>query len=183
MEETIEQLVLKSKTNPIYTYPLWKKFEPLYSHWAKKLNPIDGTKEDLYQESYLILVKAVQNYKPEQKVKFESYYKLMLYRWGRDYYRKRKEVVIQEEESMDFWSQVPDEAEGIEAQMLRQERLEKLEKALHTLSAEEQNLLLAFYGQRESLKSLAEQQGLSYKALASRKTYALKKLEKFFKAF
>lgn len=177
MCETMEELVMRSKEHSVYTYELWKQFEPLCFKWAHKLKEVDYSVEDLMQESYLILCRAVETYQPAKQTSFSAYYKLMLYRWGGNYRSKKREMLIIEEKE-DFWDKIQDEGAGVEAQILQQEMIRVIEEALHRLSEKEQSLLLKLYSEEKSLSDLALEEGLSYKALTSKKYYLLKKLKK-----
>ena len=179
VEKTIEALVRESINNPMYTYVLWERLRPLCMKWASRLKDIDYSKEDLLQESYLILQKALKTYRPGEKTKFESYFKFMLYRWGRDYIHKKREVVCLDEDS-DRRIEWIDESAQVEMEILEKEELRQLEVALQKLPQEEYTFLVELYMKEQSLKDLARHKSMSYKALTCKKYYILKKLKKFF---
>ncbi|MEG0085923.1 MAG: sigma factor, partial [Niameybacter sp.] len=90
MERTIQELVCLSQQDRAYSEQLWERLKPLCLKWAKKFNGEQEDIEGLYQESYLVLLKALEHYDPSSEKKFESYFKMVLYRWGRNYQNKKK---------------------------------------------------------------------------------------------
>lgn len=180
VEKTIEQLVSESGQNVESTYELWERFLPLCIKWANKLKEVEYSQEDLLQESYLILIKALKTYKADKDVRFEAYFKYMLYRWGRDYMRKKREVLVFDEAAYDFWSNGTDEKSDVETHILYQEQIHQLKRGLKTLDPEDATLILELYIKNKTIKDLTKDKHMSYKALTSRKYYILKKLKKFF---
>ncbi len=79
-------------------YILWNKFAPLWKSWARKLSYVDDEQEDLYQESYLLLMRALQHYDQLKGVPFEAYYKMVLYRWGKKYRNKMRAHLMQDQD-------------------------------------------------------------------------------------
>lgn len=180
MEHTIENLVLLSQADPSYTMELWLRFEPLCIKWANKLKEIDYSQEDLQQESYLILLKALASYKQTPDKKFEAYYKYMLYRWGRNYKRKRREILTFTDGEHDYFDSVADTTDNIESQILYKEKVKYLQGALQTLNDSEYSLLVRLYVNQEKLMTISEESHVLYSTLESRKRYALKKLKDIF---
>ena len=180
VEKSINQLVKDSIRDSECTYELWERLLPLCMKWARKLKAIDYSGEDLLQESYLILLKALKTYKVEEEMRFEAYFKYMLYRWGRNYMRKKREVLAFDGENYDFWCNVADEKVDVEAQILKEEEIRQLEHALKSLKEDEYTLLIDLYLRETPLKDLAKDKHMSYKGLTSKKYYTLKKLKKFF---
>lgn len=179
VEKTIETLVTESINNPTCTYELWDRLRPLCMKWASRLKDIDYSQEDLLQESYLILHKALSSYKDGEKMKFEAYFKCMLYRWGRDYVCKKREVLFFDSQC-DMLSHRMDESVEVEGEILAKEELEQLKVALQTLKKEEYTLLVELYIKEQPLNYLARRKSMSYKALTCKKYYILKKLKRYF---
>lgn len=63
------------------TYKLWEIFEPLRSNWARQTSLEVWSREDLQQQSYLILVDALQRYDASLGMGFAGYYKTRLSVW------------------------------------------------------------------------------------------------------
>lgn len=74
--------------------------------------------------------------------------------------------------------QFAEEAEDIENAAIRAVMLEKLNKALHTLTAEETEIIHALFYQEISEVELARQMGIARTTLQSRKYKILEKLKK-----
>lgn len=177
MEKSIEELVHLSLEDQSYTLLLWGKMKPLCLNWAYKLRDIEEDIEDLYQESYLLLLKALKHYEAYQNMKFESYFKLVLYSWGRDYKHKYRTELIQNRDDQDFWESVEDTGEGVEDYMINQERYRDLAKGLKHLSQLEYELLIDFYMKGHKISEIATRYHMSYKALETKKRRTLKKLK------
>lgn len=76
---TIEEMVLEiQKGEPYYFESLFTRFLPL----VKKLNGLYDIRsleeEDFYQESRIVLHRAIHSFDPERGLKFAGYFKLML---------------------------------------------------------------------------------------------------------
>lgn len=180
MALSIEELVLLSLKDRHYTRLLWKRLEPLCLKWASKLQNVDYSFEDLYQESYLILVQTLESYNLEQTLKFESYFKLLLYRWGWNYTHKKRALPI--ESDVDFWGMLKDDQQ-LEADYLYKEDLKILQEGLKSLSKLEYNLIIDLYIKGLKISQIATLYEIDYKMLESKKRRTLKKLQKFFDAF
>ena len=180
MEHTIEQLVALSLEDKKYTSDLWLKLEPLCLSWASKLKNIDYDQEDLYQESYMILLKALETYERGSNIYFEAYFKFLLYRWGRNYRRKRHTLMMYEKDKENFWENLIDEEKGIDEQLIDKQQIELIRSGLETLSREEYNLLMDYYVKGLKIKEISSVYGIGYKALESKKRRALKKIKKVF---
>lgn len=74
--------------------------------------------------------------------------------------------------------QFAEESVDVEDMAVRAVMLEKLNKALHTLSAEERGIIHALFYQEVSEVELAERMGIARTTLQSRKYKILKKLKK-----
>ena len=77
MQSEIEELVKRSLEDQSYTLYLWEKMKPLCLKWAHKLGHIEGDREDLYQESYILLIRALRCYEVCQNMSFEAYFKMV----------------------------------------------------------------------------------------------------------
>lgn len=162
---------------------LWLRFEPLCIKWANKLKEIDYNLEDLLQESYLILLKAVDAYNQVSDKKFEAYYKYILYRWGRNYKRKKRALFTFTYDEHDYFDNVADTDESIEDQLLYEEKVQYLQEAFQILNPSERTLLIRLYVNGEKLLAISEESQIVYGTLESKKRYTLKKLKDFFTFF
>ena len=180
MEPTIQELVALCKQDMIYTQMLWERFRPLCLKWVSKFDKEQEDIEGLYQETYLIMLKALKDYDVDQKKNFESYFKIVLYRWGYNYQHKKKEqLVLSKEEGENLENQI-DERACTEAQGMLNLQIAKLDIALQALNQDDYELIIALYVKGERIKAISEQYGVSYIAIESRKRRILKKIKKFF---
>lgn len=161
------------------THSLWEKFRPLWTSWAYKLRAVDYDKEDLYQESYFILLKALEHYDDQKGVPFESYYKIILYRWGKDYLNKKRGQVVGDTELMDYLEGDKEEIDFLK-KLIYEEQAGVLTRALASLKPAEKDIILKFYFEEKSLKEIACEMGLTMRAVVGRKVRAIEKLAQFF---
>lgn len=182
MDLSIYELVILSKQDIAYTVVLWDRLKPLCLKWVNKFNKEQEDIEGLYQETYMILLKAIEAYDLSQGKKFESYFKILLYRWGYNYQHKKKEVLLMREEE-DGRDHRIDEDACTEAQGILNIQLEKLYKALKYLEQDEYELLVAFYVRQERIKEISRRKGVSEQAIESRKRRLLKKIKKICDGF
>lgn len=182
MENSIRELVKLSKKDRSYTAVLWHKLKPLCWNFAYRFDEMEGNEEDLYQESYFILLKALKSYDLDSPVKFESYFKMILYRWGGNY-RLDKKLLLLGEDNYDLLIGQIEEASRIEDKILHNEQIEVLHKALAVLKEDERNLLIDLYVKGEGTKEISTRYGVAYTKVDSQKRRLLKKLKKFFDEF
>lgn len=161
------------------TNNLWEKFRPLWTSWAYKLRAVDYDKEDLYQESYLLLLKTLEHYDEGKGVPFESYYKIILYRWGKDYARKTRGQAIGDEALMDYLDEGREDIDFLKP-LIDEEQLEVLGEALSSLKPSEKEVIVKFYFEEKSLKMIASEMGITMRAVVGRKVRAVEKLTRFF---
>ena len=155
-------------------YILWNKFAPLWKSWARKLSYVHGEVEDLYQESYLLLLGALQHYDDKKGVPFEAYYKMVLYRWGKRYSTRQKATLMEDQDlewsSDDIGSSFID----MSKELIHKEDLRRLMEVLELLSPLEQIIIRRFYFEEKTLKEISIELGFALKNVATRKGRALK---------
>ena len=162
------------------SYKVWYQFAPLWKSWARKLSYIEVEREDLYQESYCLLVKALEHYDQEKGVPFEAYYKMVLYRWGKKYRQKKRDYLMEDEDLQGYGEGI-DQSEDVLQKVIHQEVCQRLEKGLKRLKPSECFVIRKFYLEEKPLGEIASELGITAKAVAGRKERALKKLEKIFR--
>lgn len=161
-------------------YILWNKFAPLWKSWARKLSYVDDEQEDLYQESYLLLLGALQHYDEKKGVPFEAYYKMVLYRWGKKY-RNKMRAHLMEDQDLEWYSDLTGTADDFVREVIQQEEHKRLEEGMKRLKPSECLVIRKFYFEEKLLGEIAMELGITVKAVAGRKERALKKLEKIFR--
>ena len=131
-------------------------------------------KDDIEQECYLQLQKAIGRYNPHLGVPFESYYKISIYGWRANQNRnKRKsEIALGEEEISYIKDERINIERDVEIQMLAEEVIGKIEE----LEEKEKIIIKGYYLQHRTLKDIACEMGLAYKAAEAKKRRALLQL-------
>lgn len=162
------------------SYKVWYQFAPLWKSWARKLSYLEVEREDLYQESYCLLVKALKHYDQDKGVPFEAYYKMVLYRWGKKYRQKKRDYLLEDEVLQGYREDI-DYSEDVMQKVLHQETCQRLEEGLKRLKPSEYFVIKKFYLEEKLLADIASELGITVKAVSGRKERALKKLEKIFR--
>ena len=152
----------------------WDKLYPLRRKFVSEtlLNGLE--KEDIEQECFLQLHKAVERYNPHLGVPFESYYKVVLHGWRANQNRNKRNREIPVEEEVFFFikDERTDIERDVETKLLREEIMYLIEQ----LEEKEQGIIRAFYLENKKIKEIAEEYGIAYKTVEAKKKKALKKL-------
>lgn len=164
-------------------YKQWLTYKPMWHKWARQMARTDYMIEDWEQQSYEVFIKAVATYDHQQGISLNAYYRMMLYRWGKHYFTKKKDYLLATEEGVnEVILQKVDETIDIEQTYLTQELAEVLELISTRLSEKERQIIYQFYIEEKDLKTVARSQGMTYKAVEKAKSRALHKLATMLKA-
>lgn len=152
----------------------WDKLRPLRRKFVRQtiLGGLD--REDLEQECYLQLQKALEQYDPHLGVPFESYYKIKIYGWraNQNRHKERQEIDLGEEELSSITDERTDVAKEVETKLLVEEVLGKVE----LLEEKAKAIIIGYYLQNKKLYEIANELGLAYKTAEAKKRQALKQL-------
>lgn len=154
---------------------LWNTYRPLWTSWARKLSYVDDEQEDLYQESYILLMKAIEYYDESKGVPFGAFYKMILYRWGKHYIRKLREQTMEIDDLNFYLDQQPQKGDLL-LELLQGEQLKKLDEAIRMLEVKDREVIMRFYFEGESLNQIAKVLGLTMRGVVNRKERVLEKL-------
>ena len=153
----------------------WEKMKPLVNKFVRETILSGFEKEDLRQECYMIINKAVVKYDKEWGVPFESYYKIMLYGWRSNQNKKRKLIFLGEESALYEEKDTSIDIEkDVEGRMLWEEVIAKIDK----LEEIEKEIILGYYLENKSIAEIASKLGVTYKNIEYRKGAILKKVKK-----
>lgn len=160
---------------------LWQQFAPLIKNWSYK-TPLEGyTLDDLSQQSFILLLKALEEYDPGKGVPFEAFYRMRLYSWRSLAFRKKTESPMADEKTFELLSNKQDPAQDIEEIFAQKEDKDLLYTLLNTLEEKERYILQAYYFHHMELKAIAKELGYSYKSLEAKKRRLLTKLRILYK--
>lgn len=152
----------------------WDRLYPLRRKFVREtiLGGLD--QDDLEQECFIQLLKALEKYRPEMGVPFECYYKVVLHGWraNQNRVRARMELAFGEDE-MFF---VSDERVRIEEDVETKMLLEEVRHQIDELEDEERMIIESYYLQSKKLVDIASMLGKSYKMIEYKKHIILKKL-------
>ena len=153
----------------------WEKLAPLRRKFVRETLLSGLDKEDLEQECFLQLHKAIERYMPEMGVPFESYYKIMLYGWraNQNRVKARMELAFGVDETFILSDERVNIEKDIETKILVQEVFGKLE----ALESVEREIIKAYYLQRKKLAQVATELGIPFKTVEFKKRKALGKLK------
>lgn len=151
---------------------LLEKFRPLIFSWLIQSKQIaSNQREDLISEAKIILLECALSYEKARNVPFESYYKITLYHWYSNKYRKKHVHTVELGEQ--------GEVNGIDVESCVEKIIviEMIQSMVNHLDSEDQkiiNLTLEGYGPKE-ISCLT---GFKYKNVRNRKASIMKKLRK-----
>ena len=152
----------------------WDKLYPLRRKFVSEtlLNGLE--KEDIEQECFLQLHKAMERYNPHLGVPFESYYKVVLHGWraNQNQNRRNREIPVGEEVFFFLKDDGADIEREVERKLLGKEAVEVIKQ----LEEKEQGIIRAYYLQDKKIKEIAEAYGIAYKTVEAKKKKALKRL-------
>lgn len=153
----------------------WEKLGPLVRKFSRETHLLGVDKDDIKQECFLQLEKALENYDESYGVPFESYYKIVLSGWRSNQNKvKRDEVAFEEEQFLSL----KDERTDIQAEVERKVLIEKSLTYIEVLEAMDRQIIKAFYLENKKLGEIALEIGLGRKAVEARKKKALNQLRK-----
>jgi len=154
-------------------------------HLIRRRVPDPGDAEDILQEVFYELVEASRLMQPLEQVT------AWLYRVATnriiDLFRKKKPVMLTNEEWLTLDDLLPSPEEGPEAAYARTVLLDEIDAALDELPDEQREAFVAHELRVRSFKEIAEETGVSVNTLLSRKHYAVlhlrKRLQQIYKEF
>lgn len=162
-----------NKEQELITY-WWEKLYPLRRKFVRETIINGMEKEDLEQECYIQLERALQRYNPELGVPFESYFKVRLYGWRANQNRvKARTELAFGEESLFF---LIDERVQIEEETVMKDLIQEVYRNLEALDEKDQFIIKAYYLQYKKLADIAGVLGMSLKGVEGRKKKALNKI-------
>ncbi len=154
----------------------WNKMRPLINKFVRETILSGFDKDDLRQECYMLINKAVVSYDRECNVPFESYYKIMLYGWRSNQNKKYKLVFLGEESVL---REEKDTSIDIEKDVERRVLWEEVIARINKLDDIEKEIILGYYLENKSIKEIASKLGATYKNIEYKKGVILKKLKQY----
>lgn len=153
----------------------WEKLQPLVRRFAKETIISGFEEEDIRQECFLQLHKALQRYDEESGISFAYYYKVVLCGWRANENKKNRGCEISYDEEILVFL-IDNERTDVEYDIERKMLLEEVEKLIQSLDHRERQIILAYYFENKKLKDIAVELGLSYKKTQRIKEKAIHKL-------
>lgn len=152
----------------------WERLQPLVRKFTRQTHLAGLDQDDIRQECFLLLEKALGSYREETGISFAYYYKVILRGWRANQNRKTqgREISWDEERVGCIEDERVDVAYEVERKML----IEKIEEILGGLADEEKQIIVAYYFEGKKLSDIAAQLGYSYKAVEYRKKRMMIKL-------
>ena len=152
----------------------WDKLQLLRRKFVRETHLGGLDQDDLEQECFIQLQKALERYRPEMGVPFECYYKVVLRGWraNQNRVRARMELALGEDDLF----LIEDERVHIEQDVELKMLLEEVESKINELEEEERKIIVAYYLEDRKLADIASMLGRTYKSVEHRKNIALKKL-------
>lgn len=157
------------------------KLKPLIISSIKKYYNKREEYDDLIQDGYEVILKALEEYDPLKGAKFLGYVKMQLKYKYLDKYKEKDYLSLNEpigegsEEIIDLLR--ADEKEAIDKIIVTEERKIIL-NGLNKLTKRQREVVFYYYIERKSMKEISEILNISYRTVVNTKTNSLKKLKK-----
>ncbi|KPU26399.1 hypothetical protein TR13x_10295 [Caloranaerobacter sp. TR13] len=141
--------------------------------------------DDLIQEGYEIILRALKDYDKDKGVHFLGYVKAMLKFHYLNNSRKNKEyislnqMISSKDDSLELIDLIADENLLQDEVIIKNEETLNLLKALDKLTKRQKEVITMYYIQDVSLKEISKRLNISYRTAVNIKTSAIKKLRKF----
>lgn len=164
---------MREEQSILVTY-WWEKLTPLRRKFVRETILGGLEKEDLEQECFIQLHRAVERYNPELGVPFESYYKIALYGWraNQNRVKARKELAFGDEEFAFMQDERVDVEKDVEEKILAEEVIRSLE----LLEEKERRIIEAYYFKRMKMLEIANALEMPVRTAQNKKKKALNKL-------
>ena len=165
-----------NKEQKILILQWWEKLQPLVKKFSRENILLGWDREDIMQECFLQLQKALEKYDKDTGISFAYYYKVVLCGWRANENRKnRGKETAYDEVQLSF---LKDERVDIENDYERKVINEEVKKYLVQLEEIEKQIIIAYYFENKRLTEIAEMLHISYKTVEYKKKNALMKLRK-----
>lgn len=183
-EEEFEVLVSSAQMGDREkVYELWQVMEPVRNYWVNQTYLEHWSKEDLQQQSYVILVEALQKYDSSQGMTFWGYYKTRLKVWKHKQTKRRtcesSNVESIEREMLSHSEGTQDTLIEVENQILLQMILE----AMAELKASEREFFIDSVIEGKEAPFLAQKYGGKQNTIRSKKKRMIDKLRQKIEGF
>lgn len=175
INETLMTAIKAGDTQASYT--LWQSLSPIWKKWIKKTHLPGLEKDDLQQQSYLILLESLDKFEPTAGLTFHAYYKVRLHIWRGRVAKRYTPIVPADDELAELienWADPTDTAQLVEHRYL----LEHLGTYIQTLDPLDAQILSALCLTDQNATQVATHLGLTPTNVRYRK----KKLLDTFKA-
>lgn len=177
-QSQVDRLIKQAKLNDQEAlYQLWNIYKPLCESWASKTYLQGWDREDLIQQSYLVLLETVSKYRLEEGMPFGGYYKVRLVIWRSRQLRKKQDASSNVESIERAMNQAGSLKDDIENQIEDQLLATVIANQLQYLTQGEAEVLQAYLIEGQELSRLCQRFGLTLEGLKTRRKRALKKLK------
>lgn len=163
---------------------LIQKFKPLFYKMMLFIPSNRRDREELFQDSVLILLEAVEAYDPAKNVPFEAYIRDRLKFFYYNQLKKKDADCSLDtgwEEGNAFIDALMDEGNNIEEDIAEKEEYRVLQHALLNLTQKQRKVIEDFYIKRKQLGMIAKEMGCSYSVAVKHKDKGLHHLKKIMK--
>lgn len=156
------------------------KLKPLILASIRRYYNRPNEYDDLIQEGYEVILKAIEEYKPNKGAHFLGYAKLQLkYHYlnkhrEKEYYSLNEPLGDGEIELIDL---IEDDTNILE-DYIKKEEAEKLIRKLDTLSKRQKQILIEFYINENSMDEIAQKLNITYRTVANTKSSGINNLRK-----
>lgn len=181
MYREINQLIKLSQEGcQVAKEDLLRRLKPLILNSIKNYYNRKDEYEDLIQEGYEVVLRALREYDPSKGARFLGYLKLQLKYHYLNKYKEKREKLTLNLPLGDGGVEILDLIESSQALplegLIKRESSQELGKTLDCLTKRQKQIIIESYINELSLKEISQKLQLSYRTVANTKSSALKRL-------
>lgn len=182
-ELSLEHLVCMARNGDVEAKErILDQFNPLLIKNTIKYFGRNQDFHDWLQGGRLVILYAINNYNERLGVPFVAYVQKQVFYYFINERKKIREEIILDQPLYDGKSSLlellPKDELGLEESLLFNQEIEQLYRAIEKLSTKQKEVIIEYYFNEKSLKSIARYKNLCYQSLVKLKARALKRLRK-----
>ncbi len=138
--------------------------------------------DDLIQEGYEVILRCIREYDASKGVHFLGYVKLTLrFHYLNKHKTDRSTVSLNQElykgEDVELIDILEDSSISQEENIIKKENIDELWTSILQLTERQRDIVILYYIEKKSLRTIADKYGISYRTVINTKTVALNKLK------
>ena len=137
------------------------------------------TAEDLFQDTFIKVVKTLKNGKYNEEGKFLPWVMRIAHNLVIDYFRRKNRIpTVENTDAYDIFQFIPNHETNVEHALINEQIMQDLQKLIHELPEDQKEVLIMRLYRDMSFKEIAENTQVSINTALGRMRYAIINLRK-----